>query len=254
MIDLYSASSNLGDNLSLTPVMRAAKCRVHLIDDDAVRQVAPVFDGLCEVVYDNDRRLASHERPIRGPHSAKILAANGLTGVSAIPSINLTLDEVKWAHMFLSDFDLSKTCIVKASTSQINYRTPPAGLLDRIIAANPDVTFLTFGLSTKHVKHNFHQVKTERTYTIWDMPVRQMAAICSLVVRYIGPDTGDAHLMLSVGGKADVLVPPSQWHYDHDHFHYRPEDFVGEVPRTRYHDWTQPFGPSVTNINLTPNL
>lgn len=254
MIDLYSASSNLGDNLSLTPVMRAAKCRVHLIDDDAVRQVAPVFDRLCDVVYDNDQRLASHERPIRGPHSAKILAANGLTGMSAIPSIVLSPDEVRWASIFLSDFDLSKTCIVKASTSQVNYRTPPAGLLDRIIAANPGVTFLTFGLSTKHVKHNFHQVKTERTYTMWDMPIRQMAAICSLVGRYIGGDTGDAHLMLAVGGKVDVLVPPSEWHYDHDHFHYRAEDFVGEVPRARYHIWTQALSLSICGLHLPSNL
>lgn len=249
MIDLYSSSSNLGDNLSLTPVMRAAPCRVHLIDDEAVRQVAPVFDGLGEVIYDNVNRLASHERPIRGPHSAKLLAANHLTGVSATPSIILSDEEREWARAFLSDFDLSKTCVIKASTSQINYRTPPAGLLAKIIEANPDITFFSSALSSRHPKNNFHYVPLD-AYTMWDYPIRRLAAIYSVIGRMVTADTGDYHLMLAVGGKVDVLVPPSEWHYDHDHFHYRAEDFLHEVPRARYHVWTQAFGPSICGLNL----
>lgn len=253
-IDLYSASSNLGDNLSLTAVMRAAPCRVHLIDDEAVRSIAPLFDGLGEVVYDNDARWASAEAQDLGPHSAKLLRARGLAAHSAIPSIQLTDTEVQWARHFLTDGQLTNCCIIKSSTQQPNYRTPPPGLMDRIIEANPDIQFITSALSSSHAKHNFQYVPTKRTLTMWDYPVRKLAAIYHVVGRYVGPDTGDMHLMLSVGGKVDVLVPDSRWDYDHNHFHYRLEDFVGEVPRARYHRWTQPLGAPINDINLPSNL
>ncbi len=252
MIDLYSASSNLGDNLSLTAIMRAAPCRVHLIDDEGVRSVAPLFDGLGDVVFDNDKRWATPESQESGPHSAKILRAHRVAG-SAIPSINLMPEEIEWARHFVRDAQLTNCCIIKASTQQPNYRTPPAGLMDQIIEANPDIQFITSGLTKGHVKHNFQYVPTKRTLTMWDYPVRKLAAIYHVVGRYVGPDTGDMHLMLAVGGKVDVLVPDSRWDYDHNHFHYRDSDFVDEVPRARYHRWSQPFGPSITNINLPSN-
>lgn len=252
MIDLYSASSNLGDNLSLTPIMRAIPCRVHLIDDPAVRSIAPLFEGLGEVLYDNDKRWATPESQEAGPHSAKIMRAHRVVGL-AIPQINLTPEEIGWARAFMADFDLAKTCVIKASTSQPNYRTPPTGLIDQIIEANPDITFLTSGLSTKHIKHNLHHVPV-KAYTLWDYPIRRLAAIYSLVGRYVGPDCGDYHLMLSVGGKTDVLVPDSRWDYQHRDFHYRPDDFAGQPARARYHRWSQPFGAPITDINLPSSL
>lgn len=252
MIDIYSASSNLGDNLSLTPLMRATPCRVHLIDDPAVRAIAPVFDWLGEVVFDNDKRLASPEVGA-GPHSAKLMAAHDVRG-EAIPSMVFTSDENAWGREFVRRLSFEKpVCVIKASTQQANYRTPPSDLMQQIVDLNPGVQFVMFGLSSSHVKHNFQQVKLKGVYTAWDYSIRHQAAIYHQIGRYIGPDTGDLHLMLAVGGATDVLVPPSRWDYDHNHFHYRPEDYVGEVPRTRYHDWTQPFRPSITSLNLPSN-
>ncbi len=79
MIDIYSASSNLGDNLSMIPLMRAGKCRLHLIDDLGVHSIAPLFDGF-DIAFDNVKRLASPESQEPGPHSAKLLAAHGAAG------------------------------------------------------------------------------------------------------------------------------------------------------------------------------
>ncbi|TWW08802.1 hypothetical protein E3A20_20730, partial [Planctomyces bekefii] len=85
MLDLYSASSNLGDNLSLTPLMHQTPCRVHLYDDASVRAIAPIFDGLAEVVFDNKVPIASPEANIRGPHSQKTLVQFGYKDHNAIP-------------------------------------------------------------------------------------------------------------------------------------------------------------------------
>ncbi len=253
MIDLYSASSNLGDNLSLTPIMRVTTCRVHLIDDPGVRQIAPLFDRLGEVVFDNDKRWATPQTQEGGPHSARFMAAYGLTG-NAIPGIKLTDDEVKWGHDFVSSLNAPYVCVIKSSTQQANYRTPPDGLIQRIVDANPDTQFIMSALSSKHVKHNFQYVPLKGVYTMWDYSVRQLAAIYHAVGRYVGPDTGDGHLMLAVKGRADILVPPSRWDYDHSTFHYRTEDFVGERRRAFYHDWTQPFGTSICNLNLPSSI
>jgi len=118
-----------------------------------------------------------------------------------------------------------------------------------IVHDNPDVTFLTTGLSPKHAKHNFDFTPLNGAFPLWDLPIRQMAAIFHVVGRYIGPDTGDGHLMLAVGGKADILVPESNAEYPHEHFHYDDSCWTGEK-RVRYHRWAAPFGSSLIGIKL----
>ncbi len=252
MIDLYSASSNLGDNLSLTPLMRAAQCRVHLFDDAAVRAVAPIFDGLGEVVFDNGSPTthapkASPESPVRGPHSKKTLAQFGYPDADPIPRIVLTDDEIARARELVSG--LSNPCIIKANTSQRNYRTPPAELMQWIQMQNPDVTFLTTALSPNHAKHNFDFTPLGGVFPLWDLPIRQMAAIYQAVGRYIGGDTGDYHLMLAVGGKCDVLVPDSNAEYPYVDFHYDDSCWTDDK-RIRYHPWSQPFNQTLIGLNL----
>jgi len=82
------------------------------------------------------------------------------------------------------------------------------------------VSFLNFGLSKNHVKHNFANLTVPGIHTFFDLPIREQAAIYHVVGRYIGPDTGDYHMMLSVGGKCDVLVPTSSPGYSYQYFHY----------------------------------
>lgn len=245
MIELYSASSNLGDNLSLTPLMRQTKCRVHLFDDASVRSIAPIFDGLGEVVFDNVGPIASPEAFVRGPHSKKTLVYFGYPTVNAIPKIILTDKEVSWAKKYLADMQIESGCIIKSSTQQINYRTPPQDLIQNIVDLNKDVKFLTSGLSTKHPKNNFSNVPINQVMTMWDYPIRSLAAIYSIIGRYIGPDTGDYHLMLAVGGKADVLVPNSVWNYRHEDFHYNEECWGEEPIRVKYHNWASPIKDTI---------
>lgn len=246
MIDLYSASSNLGDNLSFTPLMRAAPCRLHLYNDDAVRSIGSLFDGMAEVIYDNAAPIASPEAAIAGPHSLKLLYQFGHPFANAIPSIKLTADEIEWARAFTAD--MVNPCIIKASTQKPNYRTPPVEIMQSIIDSNPGTTFLMSGLSSNHPKNNFVNVPLKGAYMLWDYPVRKLAAIYHAVGHYIGPDTGDYHLMLAVGGKTDVLVPRSNSEYPHIHFHYSPICWVGEKVRARYHHWDLPLTNLITNL------
>ena len=246
MIELYSASSNLGDNLSLTPLMRQTPCRVHLYDDAAVRSIAPIFDSLCEVVFDNTGPIASPEAFVRGPHSKKTLTYFGYPNASAIPKIILTEKEISWAKRYVEDLQIENGCIIKSSTQQINYRTPPQELIQDIVYSNPSIQFLTSGLSKKHPKNNFSNTPIDHVMTMWDYPIRSLAAIYSIIGRYIGPDTGDYHLMLAVGGKADVLVPKSVWSYRHEDFHYNEECWLDEPIRLKYHDWSLPITNTIS--------
>lgn len=256
MIDIYSSSSNLGDNLSITPLACRVPCRIHMFDDGGCREVSKIFDGISEVVFDNGSPSthapqATPHAPISGPHSAKLLAKFNIYNSYAIPFIRLSDEEIEWAHKFVSDMCFGKKlCIIKASTQKANYRTPPDGLIQSIVDKNPDIQFITSGLSDKHPKNNFQHVQLKNVLTMWDYPIRKLAAIYSIVGNYVGPDTGDYHLMLSVGGKADVLVPDSRWDYNHNDFHYRIEDFANEKVRVKYHLWNKGFEQSINGIKL----
>ncbi len=255
MIDLYSASSNLGDNLSLTPLARVTPCRIHLFDDASVRAVAPIFDGIAEVVFDNGSPTthapkASAECQLPGPHSAKLMRGQApwlASQHSPIPSILLTDDEISRAKELVSG--LSNPCIIKANTSKRNYRTPPAELMQQIVNDNPGVTFLTTALSPNHPKNNFDFTPLGGVFPLWDLPIRQMAAIYACVGRLISGDTGDMHLMLAVGGKVDCLVPDSNAEYPYEHFHYDDSCWT-DNKRIRYHPWNQPFNQTLIGVNL----
>ncbi len=248
MIDLYSSSANLGDNLGMTALARITPVRVHLYDDPAVRSIAPIFDGLCEVAFDNGSPQLGPPRSsdpghFPGPTTSRFLEWAGYTvgmpgSPSAIPHVRLTHPEIAGALRFLRDYPRD-LCAIKSSPQELNQRTPPAGLMARIVAANPGVTFLNFGLSRQHVKSGTAHPSIPGVADIFDLPIRQQAAIYAVIGRYIGPDTGDYHLMLAVGGQCDVLVPLSSPTYSHQHFHYNGGCWAGQDIRCRYHDWSK---------------
>lgn len=242
MIDLYSSSSNLGDNLGLTPLCAATPCRVHMYDDAGCREVAPIFNGLAEVVFDNGSPekgppKSNDPMEINAPNSLRHLLRFGQSGKNAIPVMKLTEKEIAWTHIL--DHLLSNPCILKASPGKHSERTPPMEVIQKIVDENPDVTFLTFGLSKNHPKYNFVDAvpKGDNVKAFYDLSIRQLAAIYHVVGRYIGADTGDYHLMLAVGGKCEVLVPRESPTYPYSYFHYNDVCWRGEIPRARYAQW-----------------
>lgn len=255
MIDVYSSSGNLGDNLGLTALAAHTPTRVHMYDDRGCREIGRVFDGLCEVAFDNGGPVdgkptnpySSDDTSIPWPLAKRHLLQHGFPEVPAIPVMRLTSEEQGLGHQFLfdrfgdsvSDFDY---CIIKGSPQVTDVRTPPLDVMQAIIRANPDTFFLSFGLSRNHLKGgSFAHVELPRVKTFYDLPIREQAAIYHAVGRYIGPDTGDYHMMLAVGGQCDVLVPSNSPAYRYQFFHYGPECWLGQPSRVRYHNWNLPL-------------
>lgn len=260
MIELYSASSNLGDNLSLTPACWApgtGGARVHLVDDPCVRSIAPIFDGFADVVFDNPKPpRTAVEWPIPGPKSRKILWGIGRGTANPIPKIMLTRDEVAAARTQLASImhmagKSGAPCVIKCNTAQQSYRTPPRVVLEKIVADNPGVTFLNFGLTPKHAKSQSQHLTIEGVVEVLDLPIREQAALYQVIGRYVGPDTGDYHLMLAVGGKCDVLVPDSVWHYNHGDFLYDESCWAAETePRVAYQNFNYPLSAGITDVQF----
>lgn len=259
MIDLYSGSSNLGDNLSLTAAMNAFPCRIHLIDDTLVYNIAPIFYGLGEIVFDNatkDARgnpieaKASPESNVIGPISAKILHHFRHPFASAIPKIKLLPAEIEWAKDFLKDF--KNPCAFKAYVQDAkSVRNPQIEVMQAIVDKNPNTTFINFGFSKGNKKYNGVNREIKGITEINDLGVRQQAACYHVIGRYIGPDTGDYHLMLAVGGQCDVLVPSTSLEYDYFRFHYREESWKDEQPRVKYMNFTFPLNHQHSLIGLS---
>lgn len=257
MIDVYSSSSNLGDNLGITALCALTPVRVHMFDDPGNREIAKVFDGVAEVVHDNGSPTtgspkSSDPTHLGAPLSVRHLLAHGFEEglrnrtVSAIPTIKLTSDEIRRAVEFLRPF--KNPCIIKASPQEVNSRTVPSQMLRDIVGANPGVDFLSFSLSSKHLKTNtFNEVITN-THQFYDLDIRLEAAIYAVVGRYVGCDSGDYHLMLATGGKADVLVPPELPHYPYHYFHYVPRYWGVQPVRVMYHTWTVPHHGFITGL------
>lgn len=252
MIDVYSSSGNLGDNLGLTALAAATPIRVHMYNDAGCREIARVFDGLCEVVFDNGGPVdgkptnpySSDDTTIPWPLAKRHLIQHGILDKPAIPVMRLTEAEIERATQFVLDLygdsvvEVDKLCIIKGSPQVTDVRTPPVDVLKRIIRGHPETTFLSFGLSSSHLKGGtFAHMELPRVKTFWDIPIREQAAIYHVVGRYIGVDTGDYHMMLAVGGQCDVLVPAQTWAYQYRYFHYGPECWLAEKPRVWYHDW-----------------
>ncbi len=251
MIDLYSSSSNLGDNLGLTALASLTPCRVHMYDDIGCRSVSPIFHGVCEVVHDNGSPTTGGPKSndpthLDMPTTRRHLVAAGIYDQAALPVMKLTEDEIAKAREFLKPFP--NPCIIKCSPQVTDARTPPIELLTQIVQQNPGVSFLNFGLSKNHAKYNFSNLTVPGLSTFFDLPIREQAAIYHLVGRYIGPDTGDYHMMLSVGGTCDVLVPPQSQGYRYQFFHYGPECWAGLPVRVKYHEWMRPLDKFITGL------
>ncbi len=251
MIELFSSSSNLGDNLGYTALAAVTPCRVHMYDDPGCRSVAAVFDGVCPVVHDNGSPtthppITNDPAHVQLPFTQRHLEAAGIFGQSAIPKMVLRQDEIDKARAFVVSYH--NPCIIRCSPKVNDNRTVPLDLMKAIVDRNPDVSFLNFGLSKNHAKNNLVNLTVPGIHTFWDLSVREQAAIYHVVGRYIGPDTGDYHMMLAVGGVCDVLVPNDGPGYSYQYFHYNSTCWNGETPRARYFNWNQPLGQLITKL------
>lgn len=252
LTEVYSDSANLGDNLALTPLLNHQPCRLHLFEDPWVREMSPVLEGLAaETVWFTDK--AQIRRPdcveLPRPWTKRVLGYYGLWNVPAIPRIKLTEAELEEGRAVAATF--KNPVILKANPCRVPERCVPLDIVKRVVAANPDVTFIHFGFSPTHQKAAIPHPTIPGTIDILDAPIRKMAAVYAAVGRYVGADTGDFHLMTAVGGRCDVFCPPHSGTYNHHYLHYGPDCWLEMPRRVEYHPWCWAPRTSMIGLNLT---
>lgn len=255
MTIVTSDSAKLGDNLMLTPLLNAQPCTLRLYDEEWMRFTAEIFKGLCEIEWATDRAQIQPPLCADLPRSLskRLLVAHGLNNVSAIPQIKLTEAELadgrNWASKVQKAFG-KPLCILKAVPGHGGSRSVFPEIIDEIVAANPDVQFVAFNLGDNHPKKELRSAQIKGVFEMINLPIRAQASCYAAVGRYVGADTGDYHLMLSVGGKADVLCPAHSDTYDWWLAHYGDDCWLDEAVRVTYQSFESSLSEGVTGIRL----
>ena len=250
---ISSDSANLGDNLGLTPLLNHVPCRLRLLDEEWMRYTAPVFNDLCEIEWVKDRADLGSPRyaDIPRPWSKRALVAYGFNDVPAIPKIKLSPAEIedgrRWADYTSRSFG-KPLCIIKAVPGRSAERAVPTEVIDRIVAENDDIKFVTFTVGDNHPKAEMRSPRIKGVFEMLNLPIRAQASCYAAVGRYIGADTGDYHLMLATGGKADVLCPSHRPPYSWWLSHYGEDCWLDEAVRVSYQDMAGKLEEGVTGV------
>jgi len=223
----------IGDSLALTPLFKYFKyATLELIEHHKSHKIAPLFNGLCDVIFSaNPCGIKSSGHP----HISKRLteAYNIDAIVSCIPEIKITEAERESAIVALQGIDNPIAFIADTDGSgednnPSRYRVLPKEYLQGLINKYSETnTVIQFGVSK-------NLTRFENVVQMPDLKLRDLAAYYQVIGKYFGIDTGDYHLMLSVGGACDVYCPPSGHGYDHAMWHYSKEFWKNEDCRVLY--------------------
>ncbi len=235
MLTISNNAGSLGDYLSLTPLFNHTQCTVQIFENERSRELSKVYDGLADIEFVNHPVPPVNQTDEEVCFSQRILNYYKAFDQSPIPKIKITKEEEEWATEFLSKYKnpicFNRT-VGKPDTGHplAKYRQISVNISKQIISQceSSGYTVLNFCLSS-----NYEKISNE--IPVLDLPIRKLAACFYKIKKYIGSDTGDYHLMLSVGGNVKVLVPPSDWHYDHKKHLYLDYAWKNEPKRADYY-------------------
>lgn len=235
--------ANLGDNLWLTPLLWSVENSVlTAIDHPHISSILPLFDGICEIELQKD--VPGYKLDNNSHATEQIAAQLGITLKTKIPEIIVKPEEVAWAKDFLKDYPNPIAMIndniganAPGNVAAL-YRRPPQHYIQEIATKlSKTHTVLQFGV-VDNFMGSTHKMFTplEGAVHIRGLPTRQLAALYHAIGKYIGGDTGDYHLMVAVGGKAIVLIPPNNpaAGYPYQRLLYKDEFWQG-TPRVTYY-------------------
>lgn len=254
-LKLYGESANLGDNLMITPLLNHLPCKLVLPDEEWMRYTAEIFSDLCEQQWVNNRDgfVPLPYANIPRPWSKRLLVGLGFNDVPAIPKIKLSEQELEDGRVAVKHLEKNfgrPLCIIKGVPGRCPDRNVPTEIIDDIVAKNPGIKFITFNLGSGHPKSSMRSPQIKDVFELVNAPIRAEASIYAAVGRYVGADTGGYHLMLSVGGKADVLCPAHSDVYSYWHTHYGDDCWLDEAVRVTYNDFTQKLEEGITGVRL----
>lgn len=243
---------SLGDCLYLTPAISQIKNPiVKMHDSPQCRRVAPIYNNIAHVEFvDNPDVALYNQTNDRSVHSAqRVLNALKIDTTNCIPRIVLDKSEIDWAKDFLKEYK-NPVMIVNdngGSSTPGNicaqYRRPPTEIIQNFAnkLSNKGFTPLQFGIKDLKDRDNAF-TPINGAIPIRGLDIRQTAACYHVIGKYIGGDTGDYHLMLSVGGRCITLIPPENHSlgYNYSDLLYTDNLWKDEKVRVKYIDYTKP--------------
>ena len=231
-----SSCGGIGDNLIFTPIFRARPQDFYfqMVDHPKSRNVAKL---LVNNFYLPENAISFVDKPVGCPENTrrslhigqKKLDGLGLHHASCFPYVSLTDKEKEEGKKRIAGIKNPLAIVTDNNGSNdpmdINsaYRRKPLSHVYEYLKNTPQdkspngepFTLVQFGLdSTLEPLPNAIQMR--------GLGLRELASVYHAIGNYIGIDTGDYHLMLAVGGKCIVFVPPDnpamgysclEWHY-----------------------------------------
>ena len=263
MIETNITIGNLGDALWMTPLFKNNRDGIiNILDVSETRRLEDIFYKLNISI-----QYLPHLKPLTIDKTQTHVAQQylnffNINDDNCIPKINIKEDDLLWAKDLISKYPNPLVVISNniGSSDPQNYwgayRTPPLDIFKNLLEEySKKYTLLHFGLSKNFIKksygnecNNFSELPN--CINILDLNLSKLAACYSLIGKYLGGDTGDYHLMLSVGGKCNVLIPEHHYlGYNYNSLLYFNSLWKNEKPRVKYTRFSQ-FADSLKNIDF----
>lgn len=214
-------SSGMGDVLLLTAVCKhIPNSTVELFPQAEKFKI--FFDHLCNNVNITENAFVTPDIP-PGHFSQQKLRFYGFDNVCYLPFIYPQKKYIEKGKKITEKYENPIAFIANCAKHNSirdphkNYFQP---ILDKLSEKH---TILQFGLS-----NNFTEYK--KTIPIVDCSIEELICYYISIKKFIGVDTGDAHLMIAVGGSCDIFIPTNQYirnsiwwnynNYSHIKYHY----------------------------------
>jgi hypothetical protein len=160
-----------------------------------------------------------------GSNAERLLSYCDLKGFNALPKIDLSSKSINEAKKLFPNG--TQNHIILKPNCSINFidsREQPKSYWEYYSNLNKESKYILTGLSKNITIPSF----INKEMLDLDLPI--LAAIYSLIGKYVGVDTGDMHLMLAVGGECEVHIPPDGYDYSYKEWHY-------DDPKVKYVTW-----------------
>ena len=235
MLIIPNCSGSLGDCVSITALFKKRKGKVIFLRNPVTENIlSKIYDGVADVEFSDKPQSCCPETNEELCYSQRILNAFGVQDCNAIPELKVTDDEKQWAAEFLSKYKSPiafNNSVGRPNDHELaRYRELPDEISSTLVVRMrllDNRTVLQFGFSK-----NYRPVAG--AIPILDLPIRQLIGCYSVIKEGVFCDSGDYHLMTSVGGRSKVFIPPSTWHYNHKRHLYLDYAWRGEKKRIEY--------------------
>ena len=239
---------NLSDSLFLTPIFKKYKnITLELIDDETNKNKIELFHGLCDVILTKNPCEECPQTKEKKHRSQRMLDALNITDVNAIPFVIVQEEDEEWAKNFLSKYNNpivyipNNSCSWDKSNTFSQDRTFTEEMNNTIIKIlSKNYTILQFGLHDYYSNSKTKMVNYENVINIPNLNLKQLAACYKIIGKGLFSDTGDAYLMIAVGGKIVEIVPMHLNYYPYWEYIYDEESLWKNEPiRAKYFCMTE---------------